>query len=147
MDVNQLIRQLFEPMGGLGLAGTGKGTTGVSKILSSAWYPTVDIKNEPNQYLIHADVPGVSLKDIEVSVANGNTLIIQGKKENSTEKKTNNYVRIERSAGTFCRSITLPSSVNASKIRAKVKNGVLEIIAPKLSGKGTARKIRITSEK
>lgn len=148
MDMNQLLRQLFEPMSGLPTLGQGKGSTGLGRLLNANWYPTVDIRNEAQQYIIHADVPGVNTKDIEVSVANGNTLIIKGKKEIQSEKKTNNYVRIERSAGAFCRSVTLPSSVNAARIRAKVKNGVLEIIAQKLgSGKGAPKKIKVTSEK
>lgn len=146
-DMNQLFRQLFEPMNGLTTTASGKGAAGLGRLLNSNWYPTVDIRNEANQYILHADVPGVSIKDIEVSVANGNTLIIKGKKETRSEKKTNNYVRIERSTGSFCRSITLPGSVNAAKIRAKVKNGVLEITAQKLGGKGTAKKIKVTSEK
>jgi HSP20 family protein len=147
MEMNQLLRQLFEPMGGFATTTQGKGAAGLGRLLNSNWYPTVDIRNEPTQYILHADVPGVNIKDIELSVANGNTLIIKGKKESLTERKTNNYVRIERSAGTFCRSVTLPGSINASKIRAKVKNGVLEITAQKLGGKGTAKKIKVTSEK
>jgi HSP20 family protein len=148
MDMNQLLRQLFEPMGGFPALGHGKGATGLGRLLNANWYPTVDIRHEANQYVIHADVPGVTSKDIEVSVANGNTLIIKGKKETQSEKKSNNYVRIERSAGAFCRSVTLPSSVNAAKIRAKVKNGVLEIVAQKLGGgRGAPKRIRVTSEK
>lgn len=147
MDINQLLRQLFEPMGGFSTTTHGKGAAGLGRLLNSNWYPTVDIRNEPTQYVLHADVPGVNIKEIELSVANGNTLIIKGKKESQTEKKTNNYVRIERSAGAFCRSVTLPGSINASKIRAKVKNGVLEITAQKLGGRGTAKKIKVTSEK
>lgn len=148
MDMNQLLRQLFEPMGGLPALGQGKGAASLGRLLNANWYPTVDVRHEANQYIIHADVPGVASKDIEVSVANGNTLIIKGKKETLAEKKTNNFVRIERSAGAFCRSVTLPSAVNAAKIRAKVKNGVLEIIAQKLSGgRGAPRKIKVTSEK
>lgn len=143
MDVNQLIRQLFEPM----TTGTGKGATGLTQMLTTNWIPAVDVKNEPNQYIIHADVPGINSQNIEVSVTNGNTLIIKGKKETHSEKKTNNYVRVERAAGSFCRSVTLPSTINASKIRAKVKNGVLEILAPKLTGKGSAKRIKVTSEK
>lgn len=147
MEMNQLLRQLFEPMGGLAPLQQGKGA-GLSRLLNANWFPTVDVRHEANQYIIHADVPGVTSKDIEVSVANGNTLIIKGKKETQAEKRTNHFVRIERSTGTFCRSITLPSAVNAAKIRAKVKNGVLEIIAQKLgSGRGTPRKIKVTSEK
>jgi len=148
MDVNQLIRQLFEPIGGFNYTGLEKGTGGsLTKMLTTNWIPNVDVKNETNLYTIHVDVPGVTNQNIEVSVANGNTLIIKGRKETQTEKKSNNYVRVERASGSFCRSVTLPSAVNASKIHAKVKNGVLEITAPKLTGKNAAKKIKVTAER
>ncbi len=144
-DLSQLIHHLFEPMGSMGYTNFGKG--GLNKMLNTNWIPNVDVKQEATYYLIQAVVPGVSTQDREVRVTNGNTLIIQGPNEMKTERKTANYVCLERAAGAFCRSVTLPGAVNASKIRAKVRNGVLEITAPKLGGKGSPRKIKIKTEK
>lgn len=105
------------------------------------WTPRVDIKNEPTQFVIHADIPGVEAKDIDIDVENG-VLTIKGQKELKSEKKTEDYVRIERFTGSFYRSIALPEHVDADKIQAKVKQGVLEIIAPK-SKASLTKKIQV----
>lgn len=105
------------------------------------WTPRIDIKNEPGQFVIHADIPGVEAKDIDIDVENG-VLTIKGQKEQTSEKKNEDYVRIERFSGQFYRSIALPEHVDADKIQAKVKQGVLEIIAPKTKASLT-KKIKV----
>ncbi len=97
---------------------------------SSDWLPPVDIREEDNQFVITADIPGVELKDIDVSVEN-NILAIKGKRETELKEGHNDFVRIERAKGTFSRHITLPDTANLEKIDAKYNQGVLQITIPK----------------
>lgn len=105
------------------------------------WRPSVDIVEEDKQYLVKVDIPGVDPKDIEIGV-DGNILTIRGEKESEHKENKGNFVRYERSKGSFYRSITLPSLINTDKISAKSKNGVLVLTVPKTE-KGTGRKIKI----
>lgn len=107
----------------------------------SEWMPAIDIKDEKDQYLIHADIPGVDPKMIDVNFENG-ILTLKGEKESNQKEETKNYVRVERVKGSFMRQFSLPDSVEADKIRASTKHGVLEIAIPK-GMKSAARKITI----
>jgi len=69
-------------------------------------------------------------KDVKISVKDG-VLTIRGEREFKEEEKKKNYYRIERSYGTFARSFTLPTQVEADKINAAMKDGVLEVTVPK----------------
>lgn len=109
------------------------------------WVPKIDVKEKNNQYVIRADVPGVNPKDIDISLEHG-MLTIKGHKETETKEEKENFMRVERSSGTFYRSLNLPDAVDASKITAKSKNGVLEIIVPKNNNKPTSNKIKIQEE-
>lgn len=108
------------------------------------WIPKIDIKDKDGQYLIRADVPGVNPKDIEITLENS-ILSIKGKKESATKEEKTDYVRVERSSGSFYRSFNLPDAGDSSKITAKSKNGVLEIIVPK-NNKPSSHKIQIKEE-
>lgn len=110
----------------------------------SQWTPKIDIKDKDGQYLIRADVPGVNAKDIEITLENG-MLTLKGKKESESKEEKENYVRIERSSGSFYRSFSLPDAGDPSKISAKSKNGVLEITVPK-NNKSSSHKIQIKEE-
>lgn len=92
--------------------------------------PAVDIEEKEDQVLIHADLPGVSEKDIEVKVHDG-VLILSGKREMEKEEKTSSGYYRERNFGSFYRSFTLGDEVNPEKIEARYKNGVLEVKLPK----------------
>jgi len=92
--------------------------------------PVVDIIERPDRYEITAELPGLNEKDIEVKLANGNLLISGEKKEEKEEKETNCQMS-ERRYGSFQRCFPLPESVNAQKIEASFKNGVLTIALPK----------------
>ena len=94
------------------------------------WMPAVDIKEEPAQFVIHADLPGVDLKDIEVTLENG-VLTLKGQRASEKKEETENYRRIERVRGTFLRRFSLPDAVDAEKVAAKCKDGVLELVVPK----------------
>lgn len=108
------------------------------------WEPKIDVKEKDSTYVIRADIPGVNPKAIEINFENG-ILTIKGKKESETKEEKENYVRVERSSGSFYRAINLPEVTDTSKIEAKSKNGVLEITVPKTK-KSSAPKIQIKEE-
>src|SRR5215467_1745143 len=96
----------------------------------SAWAPAVDIYETEHDLVIEADVPDVDPKDLDIRVEN-NILTIRG--DRKFEKKVNeeNYLRVERSYGSFARSFTLANTVNADAIKAEYQNGVLALSLPK----------------
>lgn len=108
---------------------------------ASDWQPRVDVVEEADKFVAKVDVPGVEPKDIDISFDN-NALTIKGEKENEHKEKKDSFVRYERSKGTFYRRIMLPDIVDADKISAKNKHGVLIITIPK-SEKRSSRKIEV----
>jgi len=95
-----------------------------------SWNPAVDIfETESHDLVLRAELPGMNRDDIEVSVENG-TLVLKGQKKFDAEVKEERYRRIERSYGQFHRSFTLPNTVDASKVGADYKNGVLTVKLP-----------------
>jgi len=104
---------------------------------------SVDIFEEGDDIVVKAEMPGIAKEDLEVSVTD-NTITISGekKKEEKIEKK--NYFRMERTYGSFTRSIPVPSEIEKDKIKARFKDGVLEIRAPKTEeAKQQAKKVNI----
>ena len=94
------------------------------------WTPAVDIfETEAHDLVLKAELPGMTREDIEVVVENS-TLVLKGTKKFNADVKDENYRRIERTYGTFHRSFTLPNSVDASKVTADYKNGVLTVKLP-----------------
>jgi HSP20 family protein len=96
----------------------------------SAWAPAVDIYETEHELVVKADLPDVDPKDLDIRVEN-NILTIRG--ERKFEKKVNeeNYLRVERSYGSFARSFTLANTVNSEAIKAEYQNGVLTLTVPK----------------
>ncbi|MDH5552298.1 MAG: Hsp20/alpha crystallin family protein [Nitrosomonas sp.] len=97
---------------------------------TAEWAPAVDIKEEANKFVIHADIPGVKPEEINVSMEDG-VLTIKGEKKTEAKTDEEGYKRIERTYGSFYRRFSLPDTANADAISAQSKNGVLEIIIPK----------------
>ena len=94
------------------------------------WVPPVDIyETEGHDLVIKAEVPDMTREDIEVTVEN-NTLTLRGTKKLPSDVKEEQFRRIERSYGTFSRSFTLPNTVDASKVSAEYRNGVLTVKLP-----------------
>jgi HSP20 family protein len=106
------------------------GGRGGEGMLDTSWNPAVDVFEEGDRYHVHVDLPGMKRDDIEITVQ-GDTLMISGEKKRETETKEEDFYRAERYYGKFSRSLTLPASVDASKIDAKYKDGVLEVLIPK----------------
>ena len=102
----------------------------------------MDIKEEPNQFVIHADLPGVEVKDIDIALENG-VLTLKGQRAMEQREESKNYRRVERVRGTFLRRFSLPDAVDAEKVTAKCRDGVLEVLVPK---RETAQPRRIAIE-
>src|ERR1700675_5014583 len=96
----------------------------------TTWAPSVDIYETPNDLVVKADLPDVNEKDIDIRVEN-NLLTIRGERKFEKAVSEENYLRVERTYGTFSRSFSLPNTVNAEAIHAEYKNGVLTINLPK----------------
>ncbi|RDI36913.1 Hsp20/alpha crystallin family protein [Aquicella lusitana] len=137
-ELHQALDRMFEPSSFLDRENW------LSNVVGSNWTPTIDIKDEANQYVIRADVPGVDPKNIEVSIDKG-MLTIRGHRETETKEERENYVHVERSQGSFYRTISLSNAADSSKISAKSKHGVLEITIPKAK-ESLSQKIQIKEE-
>jgi HSP20 family protein len=98
--------------------------------LKFATAPAVDIVEKDNAFEITADLPGMDEKNVEVQVANG-TLTIKGEKKEEKEEKKKDYYLQERHYGSFERSFSIPQGVDADKIEANFKKGVLTVTLPK----------------
>ncbi len=92
--------------------------------------PSMDIAESDKDIEITAELPGLEEKDVQVNVAD-DVLTIKGEKKAEKEEKDKNYHRIERSYGSFYRSLQLPSGVSADAIKATLKNGVLKVTVTK----------------
>ena len=101
-----------------------------SSVATSDWVPAVDIREEADRYVIHADVPGVDPKDIEVHMEDG-VLSIKGERASESKEEREHYKRVERVHGSFYRRFNMPDTANAEAISAKSRDGVLEIVIPK----------------
>ena len=94
------------------------------------WTPLVDISEDSNEYLVKAELPELKKEEVKVSVENGE-LTISGERKSEKEEKGKKFHRIERSNGSFLRSLTLPESDNGDKVSAEFKDGVLSVHLPK----------------
>jgi HSP20 family protein len=90
----------------------------------------LNLAESDNDVTVTAEVPGVDAKEIDIDVS-GNTLTIRGEKKEEKEDKKRDYHYVERSYGSFHRSVQLPSSVDRSKVDATYKNGVLTVTLAK----------------
>jgi HSP20 family protein len=108
--------------------------------------PAVDISEKDKEFEISAELPGMSEKDIEVKVSNGN-LMIKGEKKEEKEEHEKDYHLSERRYGSFVRSFPLPEGVEVDKIEAAFVNGVLKVKLPKSAlAKASEKKIEIKAK-
>ncbi len=133
--LNQLQRELDRAYEGSEESGS---------IATAEWAPAVDIKEEGDKFVLHADIPGVKPEDIDVSMEDG-VLTIKGEKQSETKTEKEGYKRIERTSGSFYRRFSLPDTADAEAITAKSKHGVLEIVIPKREAV-QPKKINVSSE-
>jgi len=101
------------------------------------WTPNMDISETKDSLVAKVEVPGMDPKDIHISLQE-DLLTIKGEKKQEKEEKDEHYHRVERAYGVFTRSVRLPVAVDASKVTASFKNGLLTITLPKTpSARGT----------
>lgn len=94
------------------------------------WIPAVDIHEEPDKFVVRADLPGVESKDLNVTADNG-VLTVSGQRRSEQREQHKGFARLERVEGSFLRRFTLPENVRSDDIRARHANGVLEVTIPK----------------
>jgi len=108
------------------------------------WFPSVDVSETKNDLIVKAELPGMDPKDIDISLNDG-YLTIKGEKKQEKEEKEENYHFIERSYGSFTRSVRLPNEVQRDKIAASFKNGILKVTLPK-SQEAKKKEVKIKVE-
>jgi len=110
-----------------------------------AWHPVVDIEEQPDKYTVRAELPGMKLEDIKITLKDYQ-LVIRGEKRREEEKKDSTYHRVERAYGQFERAFTLSHVVQSDKIEAIYRDGVLEVSIPK-ADEAKPREITIKTAK
>ncbi len=108
------------------------------------WLPSLDVAETKNELVVKAEVPGMDPKDIDISLSDG-VLTIRGEKRQEKEEKEADYHVVERSYGSFMRSVQLPTEVQSDKISASYKNGILRITLPK-SEEAKKKEVKIKVE-
>ena len=113
---------------------------------SRQFVPAVDIVETENSFVATADLPGLTKDDIELSLEDG-VLSISGERTFKNEDKGDgkSFRRIERSYGSFVRTVDLPKDVRADKVKAAFKNGILEVRMPKTE-EAKAKEIKVKVE-
>jgi len=98
--------------------------------LPHVWAPAVDVREDDNEITINMELPGVKPEEVEIELT-GDTLCAKGERKFHDEERRKDYVRIERAYGTFQRSFTLGTPIDAEKVTAHYRDGVLSITLPK----------------
>ena len=96
----------------------------------SATWPNMDVAETDTEYKVTAELPGLEEKDVELTLRE-NTLTISGEKRDEREEKNEGRYYAERFVGRFSRTVPLPEEVDADKVAAAFKNGVLTVVMPK----------------
>ena len=118
-EMNRLFNNFFE-----GTAPS-NGPAGVPR-----WVPAMDLVETEDEFVLRADLPGLSEGDVGIELEE-NVLTISGERKVEHEEREGGYYRVERGWGSFARSLTLPEGVSAENIRASFDRGVLEVRVPK----------------
>lgn len=98
--------------------------------LATDLVPSTDVVENDKEIQITAELPGLEEKDVQINLAD-NVLTIKGEKKAEKEEKDKNYRLVERSYGSFSRSIELPENVDAAAIKASISKGILTVVIPK----------------
>lgn len=112
-------------------------------ITGSLLKPSLDLGATEREYTVTVEIPGVREKDINLELVQ-DTLIIRGEKRQTKEDKNKNFYRLERSYGSFQRTLSLPEDADRDKIKADFKNGILNITIPRMVlPEGRSKQIKI----
>ncbi len=115
------VKQMFEEV-----LGRSSWQSSAERSRPADWKPPLDLLEEPGQYLLRADLPGVAAADVQLRIENGNLLVFGERKIDPAA-----YLRMERPTGRFSAQVALPPSVDRQRIQASHRNGVLEVMLPK----------------
>jgi HSP20 family protein len=102
------------------------------------WAPAFDISENEKEYVITAELPGIDIKDVDITLSEG-VLSVKGEKKQEKEDKGEDYHRIERRYGSFHRSFRMPGRVETDKVDANYKDGILKLTLPKAEGSQTKK--------
>lgn len=119
---NQILARVFEPFS--------RFTASDEELVSGTWAPPVDVAEAQDKIMVRAELPGMKQEDIQVEFQNG-LLTIRGERKLDKDNSGVSFHRVERQYGNFIRSFTLPRTVDAEKITASYRDGVLELEVPK----------------
>jgi len=120
---------------------------GQEALSTSTFAPPVDVYEDEHNVTLKIEVPGIDEKDIDVRIEN-NLLTVHGERKFEQEEKEENFRRVERQYGSFTRSFTLPTTVNADQAQAHYDKGILKIqLAKKAEAKPKQIKVNVGSEK
>ena len=114
-DMNRLFDRFFD----------GRGSNG-----NQRWIPAMDLLETEDHLVLRGDLPGLTEEDVDIEIKD-NVLTVSGERKAENEEKSEGYYRVERSFGSFSRSLTLPQGVRADAVEARFDNGVLEVRIPK----------------
>jgi HSP20 family protein len=133
--MNRLFRESYGPEGR------------EESLASTTFAPPVDVYEDEHNLTLKIEVPGIDEKDIDVRVEN-NVLTVHGERKFEKEEKEENFRRVERQYGSFTRTFTLPSTVDAEHVSANYDKGILKIALPKKAeAKPKQIKVNVGSEK
>jgi HSP20 family protein len=106
------------------------------------WIPAMDLVETDDDFVLRADLPGLGEDDVNIELED-NVLTISGERKAEHEERKEGYYRVERSSGSFTRSLTLPEGVDPDAVKASFERGVLEVRVPKPEAK-KPRKVAIS---
>jgi HSP20 family protein len=118
-EMNRLFSSFFETP-----------TAGNGASYARRWIPAMDLVETGDEYVLTADLPGLSQDDINLEFED-NVLTVSGERKSEHTERKEGFYRLERAAGSFSRSLTLPEGVDAEAVKATFDKGVLEVRIPK----------------
>jgi HSP20 family protein len=118
-DLDRVLEGFFRPLGW------------VEEAKAEDLVPAMDIRERENEYIVRADLPGVNKEDIDITLENGVLTIAAERKGAKEEKEDGRILRRERCHGRYVRSLRLGTQVQADRLKAGYKDGVLELVLPK----------------
>jgi HSP20 family protein len=107
------------------------GETPSLRRFAEEWWPSVDVSETKDNFVVNAELPGLEAKDVDVSIS-GDMITIKGEKKKEEEDKDEHHHTVERYYGSFQRSFKLPTNVKADKVEAAFDKGVLKVTLPKV---------------
>jgi HSP20 family protein len=119
-EMNRLFNTFFEPSSG------SNGTVAAGR----RWIPAMDLVEKDDDFVLRADLPGLSEADVNIELED-NVLTISGERKAEHEERKEGYYRLERASGAFSRSLTLPEGIDPERVQASFDRGVLEVRVPK----------------